>query len=193
MDPIDPEWLDTSVSIYRCDADADVLRGFSATVRYTGDEDSEPREIGRLSGWLTRKVYSDVADAGDALSADGMILGYAAQKLVEEHEVDRVLDAVVMLDRVTLESEYRGQKLLGTLVDDLLDVLQLEPTETIVVVFPEPLPLVRGAPRPEGEEREAGLRKLAGALAAAGFEPIDDAEQLADDEADTVWWRPFPD
>ncbi|KQR38543.1 hypothetical protein ASF80_03310 [Microbacterium sp. Leaf159] len=192
MDAIYPELLDTSVSIFRCDADADVLRGFSATVRYTGDDDAEPREIGRLSGWLTREVYSDVADAGDALSADGMILGSAAQKLVDEHEGDRILDAVVMLDRATLEPEYRGQKLLGALVDDLLDVLQLEPTETIVVVFPESLPLVRGAPRPEGEERQVGLRKLSRALEASGFQQIDE-EQPADDEAVTVWWRPFPD
>lgn len=193
MEAIDPEYLDTSVSIYRCDADADVLRGFSATVRYAGDEYAEPKQIGLLTGWLTRDVYAGVADAGDALSADGMILGGAAQELVEEHEGDRILDAVVMLDRATLDPEFRGQKLLGAMVDDLLDVLQLEATETIVVVFPEPLPLVKGAARPEGDERKAGLRKLERALAAAGFQPIDDEEQLADDGADTVWWRPFPD
>jgi hypothetical protein len=127
--------------------------------------------------------------AGDALSSDAMILGYAAQKLVEACSDDVVLDSVLMLDRATLQPEYRGHKLFGAIVDGVMDMLQFDPSETIVVVFPEPLPLIEGEPRATGVERERGMQKLESALIAGGFEPYGD--DVEDDEESIVWWRPL--
>lgn len=56
------------------------------------------------------------------------------------------------------------------MVDDLLDVLQLDPDATVVVAFPEPVSQTQGEARPEVPAGQEGLRKLEGMLASAGFE-----------------------
>lgn len=56
------------------------------------------------------------------------------------------------------------------IVDDLLDVLQLDPGETVVVAFPEPVPQAQGEARREVPAGQEGLRKLEGMLASAGLE-----------------------
>lgn len=67
--------LATVVTISRCDDDDCLLRGSSAAVSMI-DKDDE-HEVGSLSGWISRTPYSGLAVAGDGLSADTMVLGWA--------------------------------------------------------------------------------------------------------------------
>ncbi|MCP3424815.1 hypothetical protein NBM05_01900 [Rothia sp. AR01] len=156
-----------------------VLRCLDASIMSYDDAGSA--EIGNLTGWLGRGVGSldpeEVWDAADSISAHAEALGAAARQILAAS--DR-LDDVLLVDRITLEERYRGQKLMGRILDELAHVLQLHEDTLLVLTLPEPLSLDGGGRLDDGPERNAGLDKLQTACRRAGMEPWNDGP---------VWWR----
>ncbi|MGC5617713.1 hypothetical protein, partial [Georgenia sp. Z1491] len=175
--------LEIWLSLYRVEDDGGLLRGFRAEVTYV-DLVSSVHDVGTMTGWCTRWADSGrLADAGDCLSTDAAILAAVAEDIVDSPEVG-IIEDVLMIDRVTLAEEWRGHKLLGAIVTNVVDLLQVYPSSTIAVTQPEPLSLSSGKALEEGPLRDAGMAKLHRACAAAGFQQWEDT---------IVWWRTFDD
>lgn len=179
MDAMDPGLIETDVHVRRpIDGGADVLRQFSAGVEYHSDDG--PEQIGQVHGWIGWSIFDeDVADAGDAISTDAYQLGRATAEIMDEFP-DVVIDAL-LIDRMYLEPAWRGRRLSGLIIDDLLALLRLDPASTAVVLQPEPQrPL--GGPYEYGNERDKAMARLQAGYRHGGLEPWRDS---------LVCWRPF--
>ncbi len=172
-----------SVRIFRDDADEyGVLRAFVATVYDDAESDGESRQIGTISGWVTWYAFSErLLDAGDSISTDATTLSWAVKEIVEAHG-DDLISSAILVDRMTLVEEWRGHKLSGALIANLIDLLQLEPLETVVVLEPEPQLPGGGGPYEYGPERDSAMAKLRSAYRKSGFDPWGDGP---------AWWRPL--
>ncbi len=86
---------------------------------------------------------------------------------------------LLILNRVRLHPEYRGRRLLGQIVDNILEILPLEPEQTLVTTWPEPQD-------PDGHfsdnwpGRGDALVHMRAAHEAAGFQRWRDSR---------IWWR----
>lgn len=137
-------------------------------------------DVGTMSGWYSRVANSGaLADVGDSISGDAFTLALAAQEIIER---DMFYEEVLLIDRITLNKEWRGHKIMRHLVERVVGVLQCDPSLTIAVVYPEPLALDGSGRLEDGPDRDAGMTKLLAACRAGGFRPWDDG---------TVWWRGF--
>lgn len=176
----DPAALEVSVTISReFDESYDVLRVLEAAVTYSDDLDGRIA-VGRITGWIGRYwAGCPLEDAGDSISEDAMTLASAAKKIIDD-EIDEYFDSVVLLNRAVLEGDWRGHRLTGPIVTQVLDLLQLELTSTVLVLHPMPLD-GHGSPLKDGPERSAAMVKLEAAYREAGFEPAADGP---------VWWQP---
>lgn len=174
------EDIDVAVTIHReHQDDYDMLRCFSASVDYAGEEVVDPVEIGSVRGWICWDVYSGrLSEAGDAVSRDALDLA-AAVEGIRDSERCAWIDAALMIDRMGLESQWRGRRLSGVIIEKLRDLLGLDPAHTIVVLHPEPQQLEQSGPYEEGPERDAAMEKLQSAYRVAGLEPWGEAG---------VWW-----
>lgn len=179
-DAIDPELIETSVDIRRpIDGGVDVLRQFHASVEYVTETGSD--QIGTVGGWIGWQIEGDdLYDAADAISADAEPLGAAAAAIVEAHP-DAFIDSVLLIDRMHLDPQWRGNRLSGAIIDDLLALLRLEADSTVVVLQPEPQKPT-GGPYDDGTERDEALARLTAAYRASGLEPW---------RQTVVWWRPL--
>lgn len=179
-DQVGHDLIDTTVQIFRgIDGGADVLREFVADVGYTTEDG--PESIGQVQGWIGWSIHSeDLADAGDAISVDAERLGATAHDIIDTH-YEKFIDAALLIDRMHLDEEWRGNRLSQAIIDDLLSLLRLDPEATVVVLQPEPQDS-DGGPLDDGPERDQAMSKLQAAYRGSGFVPWAGSD---------VWWRPF--
>jgi hypothetical protein len=180
MDELEPDLIDTDVQIRRpIDGGVDVLRQFMAGVEY--DIESGLEEAGQVHGWIGWTILEeDLADAGDAISFDAGQLGTAAADIIDTYP-ENFIDAALLIDRMYLEPKWRGKRLSGVIITNLMALLRLDPGSTVVVLQPEPQN-PEGGPYDDGPERDEAMGHLHAAYRASGLEPWRDS---------LVWWRPF--
>jgi hypothetical protein len=179
-DAIDAELIETSIDIRRpVDGGADVLRQFHASVEYSTETGYD--QIGTVTGWIGWRIEDeDLYGAADAISADAEPLGAAAAAIIDA-QPDAVIDNVLLIDRMHLEPQRRGNRLSGAIIDDLLALLRFDPESTVVVLQPEPQKPT-GGPFDDGPERDEALARLTAAYRSSGLEPWRRTE---------IWWRPL--
>lgn len=181
IDALTPDDFEVWLSLGRVEDRETVLRRFEADVTFVSEFD-HVHEVGTMRGWLTRWADSgSLAEDGDFLSADASILTAVAEDIMHSPDLG-LIENVLMIDRTTLTEEWRGHKLLGRIVTNIVDLLQAYPASTIAVTQPEPLSLTSGEALAPGPDRDAGMAKLHRACAAAGFHQWEDT---------IVWWRTF--
>lgn len=179
MVKVEPEalWVDVFVH-HSLDPE---LREFTGSVLALVGEEAESAEpIGEVDGWICwAPGEHSLAEAGDDLDAVAGLLGWVVDQIVEDlgDVNDQGSDAAVLINVPRLEPRYRGHHLLGAVVDQLLDTLQLDPASTVVVVQPEPQREM--VPGPDRDRALADLRRH---CSAQGFQPWADT---------AVWWRPI--
>jgi len=180
MDDLEPELIETDVQIRRpIDGGVDVLRQFVAGVEYHGE--SGPEEVGQVCGWIGWSISEeDLADAADAISADAEQLGSAAADIIDTYP-ENFVDAALLVDRMHLDPKWRGRRLSGLIIINLMELLRLDPGSTVVVLQPEPQS-PQGGPYDDGPERDEAMVHLHAGYRASGLEPWRDS---------LVWWRPF--
>lgn len=162
------------------DGGADVLRQLDVEVAY--EAEAEDVVLGHVSGWIGWNISDeDVYEAADAISSDAATLGAAASEIMRERST-LWIDTVLLLDRIFIKPEYRGNRLTGPIVTNILHLLRLDHETTLILMFPEPQ-RPEGGPMPEGPEREAALDRLLKAYRTSGFEPW---------ATSGVWWMPLP-
>lgn len=175
--------LDLQVTLGRT-GEYDLLRYFSVSINSDiVDPDGAVTCIGSMTGWYSRSVAEgNLTDAGDAIDGEAYELAWGAAAIIEE-VTDEYYDEVLLINRITLDEEWRGHKLMRYLVENTVDLLQGEPSWVIAVLYPEPISLDgSGEPLDDGPERDAGMAKLHAACRAGGFQPWGNG---------TVWWRDF--
>lgn len=181
LDDIDAHRFDVWVTINR-DGEHNLLRSFKAGIGIAEPLGDELVEIGSCSGWFARRGDMDLlVDAADSIDQECYELGCAAARIIDAHS-EGFLDTALLLNRMTLAEHWRGHKLTGPIVRNLVDLLQLEPVMTVAVTLPEPVGLDGSGPLEDGPLRDAGMAKLHASCRAAGFEPSDGRR---------VWWRGF--
>ena len=121
-----------------------------------------------------------VADAGDHYSSDAEVLGSAVDEIIDACW-DCDVDACLMVSLMTMEQSWRGHRLAGGIIHDVMDMLRLDPDSTAVVLIPEPMTPM--GPIEPGPERDAAMGRLKAGYRKEGFEPWQDLK---------VWWRPLP-
>jgi hypothetical protein len=165
---VDPDYIETSLSIRRpIDGGVDVLRQFDAIVEFRTE--SGPEAIGSVTGWIGWQIGDeDLHDAVDAISADAEPLGAAAAAIIEANP-EQFIDNVLLIDRMHLDPQWRGNRLSGAIIADLLALLRLNPDSTVVVLQPEPQQPA-GGPYDDGPERDAALSRLTAACRDSGLE-----------------------
>lgn len=176
---IDPDELIFEASVRPSVAEA--LREFAVSIQLN---DSVGTSVGLMTGWIGWAItYDDLYDAADAISADAEPLGAAADQIQlyrDEIDAER-MDTALLIDRMSLDPQYRGNRLTATILDNTLDLFRLDAEETLIVLYPEPQRST-GGPYPDGAERDAVMVKLCAAYSDSGLEPWRDSG---------VWWRPF--
>ena len=166
FDALTADDFEVWLNLGRVEDEDTVLRSFSASVDYVSVFGTE-HEVGTMTGWLTRWADSGtLTENGDDLNADAAVLASVAEKIVDSPDL-WIIENAPMIDRTTLAEEWRGHKLLGVIVTNVVDLLQVAPTSTIAVTQPEPLSLTSGKALDPGQARDAGMAKLHGACAAA--------------------------
>lgn len=165
------------------DPDVKTLRCFAASVVFDNLAGSGEVTIGSVSGWMSWDVESDdLVDEGDGIDADAMTLAWAADQIIDSHWAHRNIDVAILINRMHLDEAWRGHRLSGIIIDRLLEVLQLDPQASVVVLQPEPLGEGSGSPFSKGPERDEALQRLQSAYRMAGLEPW---------EGGDVWWASF--
>lgn len=155
------------------------MRQFAAGVEY--HTDSGPEEVGQVHGWIGWSISEeDLADVGDAISYDAEQLGIAAADIIDTHP-ENFIDAALLIDRMYLDPKWRGRRLSGAIITNLMALLRLDPDSTVVVLQPEPQD-PNGGPYESGPELDDAMVHLHAAYRASGLEPWRDS---------LVWWRPF--
>ena len=146
-----------------------MLRAYDA--RFSTDDGSG---VGRLTGWLGWRVIDEhLANAADSISADAAYIGYVAGQLLDDEDNDSFIEDVVLIDRISIEPEFRGHGLLRRLVESLVVGLRLHINGCYLITEPEPQQ-VQGGPYPEGATRDRAMSGLVDALRGAGFRPWTD-------------------
>lgn len=179
-DAIDPDLLTTTAAVCRpIDGGADVLRQFTADVTYVGEYDDEA--IGGVMGWIGWQILDDdVHDAADAISGDAETLGQAAEQIIEAYP-ENYIDTVLLIDRMHIDPKWRGHRLSGAIIIDLMALFRLDRERTAVVLQPEPQ-RPEGGPFPYGSERNQAMARLEAAYEESGLERWKDT---------VVWWLPL--
>jgi len=137
-----------------------VLRQFVAGVEYHHEGGLE--ETGQVHGWIGWSILEeDLADAGDAIGVDAGQLGTPAADIIDAFP-ENFIDAALLIDRMYLEPKWRGKRLSGVIITNLMALLRLDPGSTVVVLQPEPQ-------NPEGGRRRSGpARRLPAGAAVRG-------------------------
>ncbi|SBN59218.1 Hypothetical protein PFR_JS13-1_296 [Propionibacterium freudenreichii] len=174
--------LSVSVEVEReTSIERDGLVRFLATVMWAGPGgDQEPRGVGSLTGWISRGLDGEFLwDLCDELSADAECVGAIAREILNPNEDFFVMD-VLLVDRMFLEPSWRGRRLTGALVEEIMDLLGLNRDMSAVVLCPEPQSK-RGGPFDLGPERDEAMQRLRLAYEASGFRQWGES---------SCWWLP---
>lgn len=175
---IDPKYVDVSVRIEREGQDEyNALRSLWVEITYDDADADGPETIGGMSGWITLEPDSpDLADAGDCVSHDAMVLTAAAAAISKSRSRYWL---GLLINRFWIDEDWRGRKLTGRVVDQVLDLLQRDRDEAVVVLVPEPQQPAGGGPYPDGPERDQAKARLEAAYKTAGFRRW---------KKSSVWW-----
>lgn len=160
----------------------DTFRDFTAQIKII-EADDDPVVIGKSSGWIGWHIEGeDIWYSADAIDSDAATLGAAASEIIEwlEENGDVWIDTILFIDRVKLKKQYRGHRLVRTIIERLIDFLRLNRDSTLVVLQPEPQQ-EQGGPYPVSPVRDAALAKLRAAHDATGLQQWRDSD---------VWWLP---
>ena len=177
--------LDVDVVVTTSHEPRDEYRAYRrvhAEVRILAEGPDEGETIGTLKGWIARDDAPEpIADVGDGISMEaGHLAETAGEVLAGRHA--STSDTVVMVDRVKFtEARWLRGNLVGMIVENLVDVLQLDTRTTIAVIDPESL-AHPGDLSDLAEEQAINLPVLQSTCRAAGF------TQWAPDAA---FWRGF--
>jgi hypothetical protein len=181
---VDPAtvWIEI-VSIARLgDDQEDVLRSFQADVMVHDIEAGELTRIGSVQGLIAfESTQIELAMAADAISTDALTLAHAAD------EIRRSLDnyaevtptTVLLVDLIRIKPMWRGSRICGHIISQLLQVLRLDPESALVVLEPEPQ-FENGGRMRKGPRRTAALAHLRETYVDAGFLKW---------HRGPVWWR----
>lgn len=182
----DDSILRCDISLHDMDEDYDPLRGFTADY-VLEEETGAQKDLGRITGWVCWRCLDErLADAGDALSGDAHYIAFAAEKILDmllrQDDVfrDVLLEDAVLIDRITIEEEFRGQGHLPDMIDELVNVLRLDVNGCVLVTQPEPQ-RPEGGPYDRGPVRDRAMAGLHRSLAPAGFGPWSEGAE--------IWWR----
>ncbi|MGP5183026.1 hypothetical protein ACTXKY_04755 [Corynebacterium variabile] len=182
----DDSILRCDISLHDMDEDYDPLRGFTADFVLEG-ETGDQRDLGRITGWVCWRCLDErLADAGDALSGDVHYIAYAAEKILDAllHQEDVFRDIhiedAVLIDRITIEEEFRGKGHLPDMIGELVNVLRLDVNGCVLVTRPEPQRPV-GGPYDHGPVRDHAMAGIHRSLIPAGFGPWSEGEE--------IWWK----
>lgn len=177
---ISPDSIETSISMWRpIDGGEDVLRQFHSEIMY--EAESEPINIGSVLGWIGWKIADeDVHDTADAIGSDAEALGSAVREILRSYP-NKFIDNALLIDRIHLATQWRGNRLTGSIIYNILDLLRFDPEHTVVVCQPEPQKS-SGGPYEYGEERDHAMRRLTNSYKASGLRQWDSGN---------VWWLPF--
>ena len=180
----DRDEIELSVTLSRLEGSENMLRIFRAAVMHDGGTALRPVEYGSISGWIARNFdHEHLLFDADEIDTDALRLAETAGNVIETHPDDDI-EAVLLIDRMYLHQTWRGHRLAHYLIIALLDVLQLDPEATIVVLQPEPQ-RADGGPLDEGPERDDARQRLRAAYRQSGLEP------WVEREDDGVWWLPI--
>lgn len=181
---VDPAtvWIET-VSIARIgDDQEDVLRAFQADVMIHDAEAGELTRIGAVQGLIAfESTEVELAMAADAISTEALALAHAADEI--RRSLDKYAQAtpstVLLVDLIRIKPQWRGSRICGHVISQLLEVLRLDPEATLVVLEPEPQ-FEDGGRMRKGPQRTAALTSLRETYAEAGFGKW---------HRGPVWWR----
>jgi hypothetical protein len=182
----DESILHCGISLHDLGEDFDPLRGFTAEY-YLDDETGAQSNLGHITGWICWRCLDErLFDAGDALSGDAHYITYAAERILDTllHQEDVFRDFpiedAVLIDRISIEEEFRGMGYLPVMIDELVNVLRLNVNGCVLVTQPEPQ-RPEGGPYGHGPIRDRARAGLLRSLLPAGFAP------WSEDEA--IWWQ----
>lgn len=171
------------IHVSRADDDG-LLRAFDAIIKDAGDD----IPIGQVRGLIAwRSELFSLLEAADEISSDAATLAYAADQIRRADvrpDAEDQIDTVLMVELVSLERRFRGHRIAGAVIDQIVDLLVLDPLTTLVVLEPEPQQ-EDGGPLPKGAVRTAARARLRGAYEGQGFKQW---------KKSSVWWaiRPVP-
>lgn len=147
------------------------LRPFSSSFSVEDSEnETESKYIGAITGWFGISVVDrPIRIEADSISADSATIGGVAQDFLDAQEwgEDHV-EHILLLDRMSIKTEYRGQGLLLPMVDTLITSFGFHKAGCLLVTEPEPQK-PGGGPYPDGAKRSKALAGLKRSLKAAGF------------------------
>lgn len=169
------------ISIERApDGGVDVFRVFNADVLRVDSETSEV--IGDVSGWIGWDMDGeDVFDCADAVSENAATLGWIASEIIawQGARSGPPIRDLVFIDTIRLEPRFRGNRVGAAIIDQLVGLLRVRNSHTLVELIPEPQD-EDGDELPPGPDRDAAYRKLQDLFEAIGFARWPDSG---------VWWR----
>lgn len=164
------------------DGEAGLYRGFTAQVVVFNADADESMPLGEVTGWIGWHLSArEIIDGADAISSDAERMGSVAGEIhlqdARQPRVDR--RNIILIDTVEVWPSAHNHGALGRIVQQFGEVLQLQPEQTLAVVFCDPQSLslldANATPLPQ-ETAEAALRD-------SGFLRWDDTD---------VWWRSLP-
>lgn len=114
----------------------DQMRRLTATVLYRDGDSPEAEQIGRVTGWLSRDFDPELlAAAGDSVGPQAGVLTFFAEEIIKA-EPGLPFTAVLLVDRVVLDPQWRGHGISPTVLERVLSVLQLDPQRTLTSSSP---------------------------------------------------------
>ncbi len=181
---VDPEtvWIET-VSIARLGDDGeDVLRSFHADVMVHDLEVGELTRIGAVEGFIAfESTEVQLSMAADAISSEALTLAHAADEIRRslDNYAEVTPSTVLLVHLIRIKQQWRGSRICGHIISQLLEVLRLDPHATLVVLEPEPQ-FEDGGRMRKGPQRTAALARLRETYVDAGFGKW---------RRGPVWWR----
>jgi hypothetical protein len=181
---VDPQtvWIET-VSIARLKDDQEgVLRSFRADVMVHDPEAGELTRIGAVQGLVAfESTEVQLAMAANAISNEALTLAHAADEIRRslDNYAEVTPSTVLLVDLIRIKPQWRGSRICGHIISQLLEVLRLHPETTLVVLEPEPQ-FEDGARMRRGPQRTAALAHLRETYVNAGFGKW---------HRGPVWWR----
>lgn len=173
------------VELFGPASDQDLFYEFAADILHEDEYGDVLGTMGRLSGlaaWDVTNGFEDMIwEAADAIDEEVAEHGAYTQALLEWllGGGEDQLRNVILLNRLHLRPEYRGHRLLGQITDSLLEILPLEPDETLVTTWPEPED-PNGGFSDQWPGHDEALTRMRAAHEAVGFQRWRDTP---------VWWR----
>lgn len=160
------------LNLTKTDCDLRVLRSFFASFCDDSEEYGGP-EIGGITGWVAWGAYGEpIAAEGDAHAQDSSLISIVGERLVHDQGwEEELIDNLLLIDRVWIKEEYRGQGLLGQMIEELVETLRFDKIGCFAVAQLEPQK-PDGGPYEPGSTRDRALAGLIRSFETAEFVPF---------------------